>query len=108
MVQGFVFSISSLDAQHAEILSRLEASAGTRRGKLTFVSMDVTSEDNKGVLDYFGVKAEDAPTIYLVVLKEQMLKYIQMTRLCSLVSVGWNSHVLQVRIHGRQRRHHTG
>jgi len=61
--------------KHAEILSRLEASAGTRRGKLTFVSMDVTSEDNKGVLDYFGVKAEDAPTIYLVVLKEQMLKY---------------------------------
>ena len=74
MVQGFILLISSLGTQHAEILSRLEASAGTRRGKLTFVSMDVTSEDNKGVLDYFGVKAEDAPTIYLVVLKEQMLK----------------------------------
>ena len=74
VVQVFILLISSLDAQHAEILSRLEASAGTRRGKLTFVSMDVTSEDNKGVLDYFGVKAEDAPTIYLVVLKEQMLK----------------------------------
>ena len=74
VVQGFILLISSLGTQHAEILSRLEASAGTRRGKLTFVSMDVTSEDNKGVLDYFGVKAEDAPTIYLVVLKEQMLK----------------------------------
>jgi hypothetical protein len=29
----------------------------------------------QGVLDYFGVTAEEAPTIYLVVLKDQMLKY---------------------------------
>ncbi len=42
--------------------------------------MDVTSDDNKGVLDYFGVKAEDAPTIYLVVLKDQMLKYTPLSR----------------------------
>jgi len=61
--------------KHAEILSRLEAAAGTKRGAITFVSMDVTSEDNKGVLDYFGVTADEAPTIYLVVLKDQMLKY---------------------------------
>jgi len=61
--------------KHAAILSRLEAAAGVRRGKITFVSMDVTKDDNKGVLDYFGVTAEEAPTIYLVVLKDQMLKY---------------------------------
>jgi len=61
--------------KHAEILSRLEAAAGVRRGKITFVSMDVSKDDNKGVLDYFGVTADEAPTIYMVTLKEQMLKY---------------------------------
>jgi len=61
--------------KHIEILSRLEAAAGSRRGFITFVSMDITTEENKGVLDYFGVTAEEAPTIYLVVLKDQMLKY---------------------------------
>ena len=30
----------------------------------------------QGVLDYFGVTADEAPTIYLVVLKDQMLKYL--------------------------------
>jgi len=61
--------------KHTEILSRLEAAAGIRRGKITFVSMDVSQDDNKGVLDYFGVTADEAPTIYMVTLKEQMLKY---------------------------------
>ncbi len=28
----------------------------------------------QGVLDYFGVTADEAPTIYMVTLKEQMLK----------------------------------
>jgi hypothetical protein len=28
----------------------------------------------QGVLDYFGVTADEAPTIYLVILKDQMLK----------------------------------
>lgn len=30
--------------------------------------------ESQGVLDYFGVTADEAPTIYLVVLKDQMLK----------------------------------
>jgi hypothetical protein len=34
-----------------------------------------SSRWHKGVLDYFGVTADEAPTIYLVVLKDQMLKY---------------------------------
>jgi hypothetical protein len=33
--------------QHIEILSRLEAAAGSRRGFITFVSMDITTEENK-------------------------------------------------------------
>jgi hypothetical protein len=71
--------------QHAHIVSRLQAAAATRRGKMTFVIMDVTVGRLKENMDYFGVTADEAPTCYIVDIKEESLMCcpgIFVTRFC--------------------------
>jgi hypothetical protein len=52
-------------------LQQLPPTPPPTRNNLKICQCDARS---KGVLDYFGVTADEAPTIYLVVLKDQMLK----------------------------------
>merc|ERR1712141_253634 len=46
------------------------------KGKLLFVYIDVSKPDSARVLNFFGVKAEDAPVMRVTQLGDTMLKYV--------------------------------
>jgi len=52
-----------------------QTSAKEFRGKTLFVSMDADDEENERVLEFFGLKNEDLPTIRLITLKDDMRKF---------------------------------
>ncbi|XP_028612360.1 protein disulfide-isomerase A2 [Grammomys surdaster] len=52
-------------AQHRELLTDFREAAPPFRGKVLFVVVDVAT-DNSHVLNYFGLKAEEAPTLRLI------------------------------------------
>ncbi|XP_031206330.1 protein disulfide-isomerase A2 [Mastomys coucha] len=52
-------------AQHRELLTDFREAAPPFRGQVLFVMVDVAA-DNSHVLNYFGLKAEEAPTLRLI------------------------------------------
>ncbi|XP_051023951.1 protein disulfide-isomerase A2 [Acomys russatus] len=52
-------------AQHRELLTAFREAAPPFRGQVLFVMVDVAA-DNSHVLNYFGLKAEEAPTLRLI------------------------------------------
>ncbi|XP_034363205.1 protein disulfide-isomerase A2 isoform X2 [Arvicanthis niloticus] len=52
-------------AQHRELLTDFREAAPPFRGQVLFVVVDVAT-DNSHVLNYFGLKAEEAPTLRLI------------------------------------------
>ncbi|ERE68663.1 protein disulfide-isomerase A2 [Cricetulus griseus] len=52
-------------AQHRELLTDFREAAPPFRGQVLFVMVDVAA-DNDHVLNYFGLKAEEAPTLRLI------------------------------------------
>lgn len=56
-------------------LNEFKEAARGFRGQVIFVLIDTDVEENERVMEFFGLKKEDAPTIRLISLGQEMTKY---------------------------------
>jgi len=40
-----------------------------------FIYININDDDNQRVLEFFGLKSEDCPTLRIIELEEEMVKY---------------------------------
>ena len=74
-VHNILFA-SKKSADFDSILGEFKKAAKRLKGHIVFVLVDIDSEESEGVMEYFGVKKEDAPTIRLISIKyHDMNKY---------------------------------
>ena len=57
------------------IMTQFKESAGQFKGRAIFVLIDTDVDENERVMEFFGLKKEDAPTIRLISLGQDMTKY---------------------------------
>lgn len=67
--------VSKASPEYAEHLNTFRSVAKKFKSKLIFVSIDADTEDNERIMDFFGLKKEEVPTIRLIKLEEDMTKY---------------------------------
>ncbi|MGH0158591.1 UNVERIFIED_CONTAM: hypothetical protein FKN15_000315 [Acipenser sinensis] len=67
----FLLFISKSQESHAQLLESFRGAAPGFRGKVIFVLIDVDNGDFQNVLNFFGVKSEDAPTVRLINTKTE-------------------------------------
>lgn len=69
----FFFSVSSEGAE--AIREAAVTAAKDYKGKVIFVQIDTDVEDNARITEYFGLSDKDYPTVRLIKLDDDMLKY---------------------------------
>jgi protein disulfide-isomerase A1 len=57
------------------ILGQFKEAANGFRGRVIFVLIDTDVDENERVMEFFGLKKEDAPTVRLISLGQDMTKY---------------------------------
>lgn len=73
-VHNLLFASKKSDNFEATLNEFKEAGRGFR-GQVIFVLIDTDVEENERVMEFFGLKKEDAPTIRLISLGQEMTKY---------------------------------
>nr|AMM62654.1 conotoxin-specific protein disulfide isomerase (cspdi) [Conus geographus] len=58
-----------------DTLDTFKAAAGEFKGKVLFIYLDTTKEENEHIMGFFGLKAADAPAMRLIQLGEDLAKY---------------------------------
>ncbi len=61
--------------QFDSVMSEFKTAAAKFRGQVVFVLIDSDMDENERVLEFFGLKREDTPTLRLISLAQDMTKY---------------------------------
>jgi protein disulfide-isomerase A1 len=73
-VHNLLFASKKADATKEQLAQFTEAARGFK-GKSIFVLIDTDVAENERVMEFFGLKAVDAPTIRLISLGQEMVKF---------------------------------
>jgi len=67
--------ISKKSAEFEKIHTDYKAAAAGFKGKVLFIYVDIDNGENDRILEFFGLKKEECPTVRLINLGEDMTKY---------------------------------
>ncbi|KAI3379819.1 hypothetical protein SNEBB_005420 [Seison nebaliae] len=70
-----LFFLSKKSSDYSEQMDSLKTVAKKYKGKVFFVIIDTDNVENERVLEFFGLKATDAPTLRLVNVGEDLSRY---------------------------------
>jgi protein disulfide-isomerase A1 len=73
-VHNLLFASKKSDKFESQ-LSEFKNAASKFRGRSIFVLIDTDVDENERVMEFFGLKKEDAPTLRLISLAQEMTKY---------------------------------
>jgi len=68
-----LFASKSSD-EYDKLYDAFKDAAKKFKGKVHFISINIDVEDNLRILEYFGIKKEDVPTVRIIVLSEDDMK----------------------------------
>lgn len=58
-----------------DTIEQFRAAASNFKGKVLFIYLDASNEENGRILEFFGLKEEEVPAVRLIQLSEEMSKY---------------------------------
>ena len=67
--------ISKSAENFKESLDQFSDAAKQFKGKVLFIYINIDVEDNVRIMEFFALKKEDAPTVRLINLSEDMVKF---------------------------------
>ncbi|XP_030757777.1 protein disulfide-isomerase-like [Sitophilus oryzae] len=63
------------DEHYNAVADAARGAAKSFREKVLFVVIDATDEDHQRILEFFGMKKEDVPSVRLIILEDDMIKF---------------------------------
>jgi len=73
-VHNLLFA-SKTAANYEKLIGEFRNAAKASRGRVIFVLIDADQDENERVMEFFGLKKADAPTLRLITLGQDMTKY---------------------------------
>ncbi|XP_064639439.1 protein disulfide-isomerase-like isoform X2 [Lineus longissimus] len=73
--QHVLYFLRTKDADKEERLAAFKEAATPFKGKVLFIYLDTSEEDNKRIMEFFSLEEKDVPAIRFIHLKDEMTKY---------------------------------
>jgi len=67
--------ISKASEAYQATFEQYKAAATDFKGKVLFIYIDIDDDDNQRILEFFGLKIDECPTVRYITLGEDMVKY---------------------------------
>jgi len=67
--------ISKTSDAYQATFDQYKAAATDFKGKVLFIYIDIDDDDNQRILEFFGLKLDECPTVRYITLGEDMIKY---------------------------------